>query len=454
MSGLTTVEVVVLCVCVVLSALASGTETALTSVGRLRVRHLAEEGSSQAAKLQKLQQDPNRFLSTVLVVNTVALIVASSMTTLLGVEYLPRALGFWGDLGAALLLSIFLLIFAEVTPKSLAIRQAERIALLTATPVEWLSRVLGPVLWFITRVAVAITGGRAARAPYLSEQELLTILAVSEEQGVIEEEEREMIHGIIEIGDTAVREVMVPRLDITAVHVTATLKDITAVYRQHKHTRMPVYETDIDHIKGLIHIKDLLLYYVGGRSDFSVAKAMRKIEFVPESRKVDEALHDMQTKKVHMMIVVDEYGGTSGLITIEDLLEEIVGEIRDEYDTGEEEPLRLLNEKEAVVDARFSMEELNDRLSLGIQESEDYDSVGGYVYSMVGIPEKGTSFESNGVRWTVETVDSQRIGQVRLKSKEPWPDEALVEAGMKPVSRDSKRNSGGTSLVDNVLGEG
>ena len=450
MSSLATVEVTVLCICVVVSALASGTETALTSVGRLRVRHLAEEGSKAAAILQRLQADPNRFLSTVLVLNTVALIVASSMTTLLTVEYMPVKWGFWGDLATALLLSVFLLIFAEVTPKSLAIRQAERIALLTAGPVLWLSRVLAPVLWFITRVAVAITGGRAARAPYLSEQELLTILAISEEQGVIEEEEREMIHGIIEIGDTAVREVMVPRLDINAVPVTAALKDIADLYRQHKHTRMPVYESDIDHIKGLIHIKDLLLYYVGGRSDFSVAKAMRKIEFVPESRKVDEALHDMQTKKVHMMIVVDEYGGTSGLITLEDLLEEIVGEIRDEYDQGEEEPLRLLNETEAVVDARFSMEELNDRLSLGVAESDDYDSVGGYVYATVGIPEKGTTFEANGVKWTVEDIDGQRIGRVRLQSAHPWPDEALVDAGMKPVSRDAKLP--GESLVDNLLG--
>jgi len=450
MSPLATVEVTVLCICVVVSALASGTETALTSVGRLRVRHLAEEGSKSAAILQRLQADPNRFLSTVLVLNTVALIVASSMSTLLTVEYMPVKWGFWGDLATALLLSVFLLIFAEVTPKSLAIRQAERIALLTAGPVLWLSRVLAPVLWFITRVAVAITGGRAARAPYLSEQELLTILAISEEQGVIEEEEREMIHGIIEIGDTAVREVMVPRLDINAVPVTAALKDIADLYRQHKHTRMPVYESDIDHIKGLIHIKDLLLYYVGGRSDFSVAKAMRKIEFVPESRKVDEALHDMQTKKVHMMIVVDEYGGTSGLITLEDLLEEIVGEIRDEYDQGEEEPLRLLNETEAVVDARFSMEELNDRLSLGVAESDDYDSVGGYVYATVGIPEKGTTFEANGIMWTVEDIDGQRIGRVRLQSAHPWPDEALVDAGMKPVSRDSKLP--GESIVDNLLG--
>jgi len=265
-----------------------------------------------------------------------------------------------------------------------------------------------------------------------------------------------MIHGIIEIGDTAVREVMVPRLDITAVPITSSLKDISDLYRKHKHTRMPVYENDIDHIKGLIHIKDLLLYYTGGRSDFSVPKAMRKIEFIPESRKVDEALHDMQTKKVHMMIVVDEYGGTSGLITLEDLLEEIVGEIRDEYDTAEEEPLRLLNETEALVDARYPMEELNDRLSLGIEESDDYDSVGGYVFATVGgIPERGTTFNANGVKWTVEDIDGQRIGRLRLKADNPWPDEALVSAGMKPVRRDGKPPPGeNQNPVDNLFGEG
>jgi putative hemolysin len=436
----------------VLSALASGTETALTSVGRLRVRHLAEEGSKAAAKLQKLQADPNRFLSTVLFVNTVALIVASSMSTLLSVEYLPHGWGFWGDLAVALVLSIFLLIFAEVTPKSLAIRQAERIALMAAGPVDGLAKVLTPVLWFISRVAVAITGGRAARAPYLSEQELLTILAISEEQGVIEEEEREMIHGIIEIGDTAVRAVMVPRPDITAVPLTATLDDIAAVFREHKHTRMPVFDGDIDHVKGLIHVKDLLLYYVGHFDDFDIKKALRKIEFVPETRKVDEALHDMQTKKVHMMIVVDEYGGTAGLITLEDLLEEIVGEIRDEYDDAEQEHLKLVSETEALVDARFSMAELNDRLSLGIKESAEYDSVGGYVFSMVGIPEPGTTFEANAVNWSVEEVDGQRVVRVRLQGQHPWPDEALVDAGMKPVSRDSKLP--GENLVDDLLGEG
>ena len=439
MSGSAFAELVVLVVCIILAALASATETAMTSVGRIRIRHLAEEGNPRAAVLHKLQQDPNRFLSTILVVNTFALILASSATTLLGVQVLPRNWGLIGDFAVSVLLSVFLLIFAEVTPKSLAIRQAERWALLTALPVDSLASLLRPVLWFITGVTRAITGGRAAHAPFLTEQELMTILSVSEEQGVIEEEEREMISGIIEIGDKIVREVMIPRTDITAIERHSNLQEIADMIRNQGHTRLPVYEGDIDHMVGLVHAKDILIVFAKHEEEgFDLEKILRPIRFTPEQKKVDELLHEMQEEKVHMMIVVDEYGGTAGLVTLEDLLEEIVGEIRDEYDTGEEEPITLIDDCQALVDARLSMDVLNERLRLGIAESEEYDSVGGYVYSVLGtIPEAGTSFEQGGVRWTVEQVNGQRILQVRLISKDPWPDDELVHAGLEPPSRDS-----------------
>jgi putative hemolysin len=432
-------ELVVLSVCIILAALASATETAMTSVGRIRVRHLAEEGSPRAAILQRLQQDPNRFLSTILVVNTVALIMASSSTTLLGVALLPRSWGLVGDFAVSIVLSVFLLIFAEVTPKSLAIRQAERWALLTAAPVDWLATGLRPALWFITIVTRVITGGRAAHSPYLTEQELLTILSVSEEQGVIEEEEREMISGIIEIGDKIVREVMVPRTDITAIDRSSKLHEIADLIRNQGHTRLPVFEGDLDHMVGLVHAKDILLVYARSEDDkFDIEKILRPIKATPEQKKVDELLHEMQSEKVHMAVVVDEYGGTAGLVTLEDLLEEIVGEIRDEYDTGEEEPIILIDNCQALVDARFPMDELNERLHLGIAESDEYDSVGGYVYSVLGtIPEAGTSFDSGGVRWTVEQVNGQRILTVRLIAPDPWPDDELVRSGLEPPSRDS-----------------
>ncbi|TME00623.1 MAG: HlyC/CorC family transporter, partial [Chloroflexi bacterium] len=415
MNGQETVELFVLVVCFFIAALASGTETALTSVGRLRVRFLAEQGSQAAQILQRLRADPNRFLSTVLFTNTLALIVASTSTALMSDSILtragvPDAWRLWLTLFVSLLLSVVLLIVAEVTPKTLAIAHAERWALAAATPVERVATFLSPILWAVTLISRGITGGRAARAPYLTEEELLTVLHVSEEQGVIEEQEHQMIHGIIEIGDKTVRELMIPRTDIVAVDRDVQLREIVRLFKQYRHTRMPVYENDIDHVVGLIHTKDLLLFYTLSSSQkFDIDKVLRPIEFTPEQKKVDELLNEMRLKKQHMMIVVDEYGGTAGLVTLEDLLEEIVGEIRDEYDSAEEEQLVLVNDHEARVDAGFPLEELNERLHLNIEESGDYDSVGGYVHAMLGkIAEAGDSFQAGRAKWLVEKVKGRR----------------------------------------------
>jgi len=435
MTGQESVEVIVMLVCFVLAGLASGTETALTSVGRLRVRYLAEQGSKAAATLQRLRADPNRFLSTVLFANTLALIVASTATALLTDSVFTRsgvASGWrlWLTLAVSVLLSVVLLIVAEVTPKTLALANAERVALAAALPVDRLASFLGPILWLVTLISRAMTGGRAARAPYLTEEELITALHVSEEAGVIEEQEHQMIHGIIEIGDKTVREVMIPRTDIVAVDKDAQLRDIVKVFKEFRHTRMPVYEENIDHVIGLIHTKDLLLYYTMSSSQkFDIDRMLRPILFTPEQKKVDELLNEMRTKKQHMVMVVDEYGGTAGLVTLEDLLEEIVGEIRDEYDTAEQDQLQFLTPREVRVDAGFPLEEINERLRLGLEESGDYDSVGGYVHAMLGkIAEEGDSFQAGRAKWIVEKVKGRRIESVRLVSEDPFPD-LSVEGG-------------------------
>jgi putative hemolysin len=432
MTGQETLEVLVMALCFVLAALASGTETALTSVGRLRVRYLAEQGSKAAATLARLRADPNRFLSTVLFTNTLALIVASTATALLSDSVFTRSgvpsVGrLWLTLLVSVVLSVVLLIVAEVTPKTLALAHAERVALAAAQPVDRLASLLGPILWAVTLISRGLTGGRAARAPYLTEEELITALHVSEEAGVIEEQEHQMIHGIIEIGDKTVREIMIPRTDIIAVEKTAGLRDIIKLFKQYRHTRMPVFEENIDHVIGLIHTKDLLLFYTLSSSQkFDMDRVLRPIEFTPEQKKVDELLNDMRTKKQHMVIVVDEYGGTAGMVTLEDLLEEIVGEIRDEYDTAEQDLLTFLNDHEAQVDAGFPLEELNERLRLGLEESGDYDSVGGYVHAMLGkIAEAGDSFRAGRAKWIVEKVKGRRIESVRLISDDPWPDESV-----------------------------
>jgi CBS domain containing-hemolysin-like protein len=435
-------ELIVIVLCFIVAALASGTETALTSVGRLRVRYLAEEGSRAARILQRLQRDPNRFLSTVLLINTVALIIASSSTTLLTDDLfhswgVPEQTRLYLALLVSLLLSVLLLLLAEVTPKTLAIRYAERVALAAAGPVDRLATFLSPILWAVTIVSRALTGGRAAKAPYLTENELITLLHVSEEQGVIEEQEHDMIHGIIEIGDKSVREVMVPRTDMVAIDKNSSLQDIVRVFKQHRHTRLPVFRGDLDHIVGLIHAKDLLLFYtLANAPEFNIDRILRPIQFTPETKKVDELLHEMRVKKVHMMIVVDEYGGTAGIVSLEDLLEEIVGEIRDEYDQAEEEPLKIVSPTEAVVDARYPMEELNSRLGLGINESHDYDSVGGYVVASLGtIPQPGAQFQGGRAKWRVEQARGNRVEQVRIVSPEPWPDDTLVDAGFQAARR-------------------
>jgi putative hemolysin len=437
MTGQEVFELLVLVLCFFIAAMASGTETALTSVGRLRVRFLAEQGSKAAGILQRLRADPNRFLSTVLFINTLALIVASTATALLSESLftrwgVPSPWRLWLTLLDSVILSVILLIAAEVTPKTFAITHAERVALLTAGPVDRLASFLGPILWAVTLISRALAGGHAARAPYLTEEELISVLMVSEEQGVIEEQEHQMIHGIIEIGDKTVREIIIPRTDIVAVERHAGLKDIVRLFKEHRHTRMPVFDGDIDHVIGLIHTKDLLLFYTLSSSQkFDIDKMLRPIEFTPEQKKVDELLHDMRTKKVHMMIVVDEYGGTAGLVTLEDLLEEIVGEIRDEYDSAEEDQLVILNDHEARVDAGFPLEELNSRLGLAIEESGDYDSVGGYVHSMLGkLASTGDTFRGGRAKWTVEKVKGRRIETVRLTADQPWPTDVLVDSGL------------------------
>lgn len=423
----------ILGVCVLLSCAASAAETALTSVGRFRARHLAESGDRRAVTLLRLFEDPNRYLSTVLVVNTVALIFASSMATVIGLQLLPVGWGFWGDLAVSALLSLFLLIFAEVTPKTLAIRYADRVALVSARPVDWLAGIFRPVIWLITLAARVLTGGRGAHAPYLTERELMTMLHVSEEQGVIEEDEREMIHGIIQFGDKRVREVMIPRPDIHAIPIDADLDEVMDAIRRYGHTRFPVYREDLDHIVGQLNAKDLL-FYLPKEDRFQLSELLRPIRVTPEQKKVDELLHEMQAENVHMMVVVDEYGSTAGLVTLEDLIEEIVGEIRDEYDAAEEDPLVIVSPTEAVVDARMSLSELNERLELGVEQSEEYDSLGGYILYQLGeIPKVGDTLTGGRAQMTVRSMTNHnRIGKVtiRLLGEQTWPADLLEEIGM------------------------
>ncbi|MHB8571858.1 MAG: hemolysin family protein [Candidatus Dormibacteria bacterium] len=428
MDGGNQLYVLTLVVALAVSLFASSAETALTSVSRVRVQHLAQEGQLWARRLSRMHADPNTFLSTILVLNTLAVAGAAVAADRLAENY-----GHINPLIVSFAVALVILLVAELAPKTFAVARAEQVARVLTAPVHGLSRAMSPLV----RVLGATTGlmlrpfhlGKVRPGPFVSQDELRLLLNLSEEQGVLEEEEVETIHRIFEIGDKLVREIMIPRTDVLAVENTATLDDLLDVILDKGHTRIPVYEESLDSIVGIVYAKDMLRYL--GRehhNEFDIRQVLRPVRFVPETRKVDELLHDMQREHVHLVVIVDEYGGTSGICTIEDVLEEIVGEIEDEYDRPEEEDVQRVNDRELLLNARIGIDELNDLLGLEL-EPEHFDTLGGLVVSELGhIPKPGDTLTVSGVVFTVESASDQRVEKVRARLPEADRSRADTEA--------------------------
>ena len=414
------IEIVIIVIALILAATAASAETSLTSISRVRLRQLVEQKNRRAILIERLHRDPNAYLSTVLIVNTVAIIVASSAATLLALHLYHERVAEWL---VSLILSLVVLIACEITPKTLALQRAERVALRLAPLVAGATIVMRPVVYVltaVTRLILRLLGGKAeVRGPFVTEEELKLLVTVGEEEGVIEEEEREMIHGIFEMGDMSVRELMVPRTDLVAIEVNEPVEKAVDLVTKHGHTRIPVYEGDIDHIVGVLYAKDLLRAVVRGEKK-SLREIARKPFFTPESNKVQDVLRDLRKNRVHMAIVVDEYGGTAGAVTIEDILEEIVGPIQDEYDIGEEDEIQFINPNEVVLDGRVSVDDVNELLKLDIA-ADNYDSIGGYVLNQLGAtPKVGATLKLGNAELRVEAVQGTRIKKVRIKSEVPF----------------------------------
>jgi CBS domain containing-hemolysin-like protein len=414
------VEIVVILIALVLAALAASAETSLTSISRVRLRQLVEQKVPEAIVIERLHRDPNAYLSTILIVNTVAIIVASSTATLLALHLYRERVAEWA---VSLVLSLVVLVACEITPKTLALQRAERVALRMARLVAWATLVLRPVVFVltaVTRLILRMMGGRAqVRGPFVTEEELKMLVSVGEEEGVLEEEEREMIHGIFEMGDMLVRELMVPRTDLVAIEVNEPVEKAVELVTKHGHTRIPVYEGNLDHIVGVLYAKDLLRAVVRGEQK-SLREIARKPYFTPESNKVQDVLRDLRKNRVHMAIVVDEYGGTAGAVTIEDILEEIVGPIQDEYDIGEEDEIQFISPNEVILDGRVSVDDVNELLKLNIA-ADDYDTIGGYVLNQLGAaPKIGATLKLGDAELRVEAVQGTRIKKVRIRSATPF----------------------------------
>jgi putative hemolysin len=413
-------ELVIIVIALVLAAMAASAETSLTSISRVRLRQLVEQKVPQAIVIERLHRDPNAYLSTILIVNTVAIIVASSTATLLALHLYRQQAAEWL---VSLVLSLIVLVACEITPKTLALQRAEKVALRMARLVAWATLVMRPVVFVltaVTRLILRIMGGKAqVRGPFVTEEELKMLVSVGEEEGVLEEEEREMIHGIFEMGDMRVRELMVPRTDLVAIEVNEPVEKAVDLVTKHGHTRIPVYEGNLDHIVGVLYAKDLLRAAVRGEQK-TLRETARKPYFTPESNKVQDVLRDLRKNRVHMAIVVDEYGGTAGAVTIEDILEEIVGPIQDEYDIGEEDEIQFISPNEVILDGRVSVDDVNELLKLNIA-ADDYDTIGGYVLNQLGAaPKVGATMKLGNAELRVEAVQGTRIKKVRIRSATPF----------------------------------
>lgn len=410
--GIAVQEGFVLAGFLLLSALFSASETAFTTLYPWKVRELAER---EGRPFDLLAQDITRFLTTILVGNNLVNIAATALVT----ELATRAFGSAGVGYATGVMTFLILFFGEITPKSLAVHHAEAIARRAVWPIYALSILLYPVGRFFSWVSsslLRLIGLEPKNTPLVSEEELRLILAGAEASGTIEEDEEEMIHSILELEATPVKELMVPRVEMVAIEASATLEDFLHLVREHRYSRVPVYQESVDHIVGIAYARDLLDFYC--EEDLKarkVASIAHPPFFVPENMDAWDLLREFRRRKVHMAIVVDEFGGTAGLVTLEDVMEEIVGEIYDETDEDEEAPVRRLPDGSLSVQAQLPIDEVGEILSVRFPEGE-YDTLSGFLYAEFGrIPTVGEHIQWNGYRFLVERADQRRVERVRIE---------------------------------------
>ncbi len=412
------IQIVILFILLFLSAFFSSAETALTTFNRIRMMTLADEGNKRAARALKVADDSGKMLSAILIGNNVVNLSASSIATSL-------ALRLFGSVGAGIatgILTVLILIFGEISPKTLATIHSEKLAMAYAGIIQTLMTVMTPVINIINFLSLAFL--RLLRVDpnknndTMTEEELKTIVDVSHESGVIETEEREMIHNVFDFSDALAREIMTPRIDMTFVNINDSYRDILEIYRKDRHTRIPVFEETTDNVVGLLNMKDMLLYEDKGH--FAVRNIMREPFFTYERKNTAELFLEMQTKSINLAIVLDEYGITAGMVTMEDLLEEIVGEIHDEYDANEQEPVSKITDTEYVVSGSMNLDDLCDMLDIHLT-SDDYDSIGGYFIGKCDhLPKAGEQIMTEeGIRLTVTAVIRNRIKQLRIQLPEP-----------------------------------
>ena len=408
------IQLIVIIVLLLLSAFFSSAETALTTSNKIRLRSMAEEGNKRAKKVLEITDDSGKMLSAILIGNNIVNLSSASLATTLATKI-------FGSAGAGIatgILTVLVLIFGEISPKTFATIHADKISLAYAGVISGLMKLLTPIIIIINKLAlgflILLRVDASGARNTMTEDELRTIVDVSHEEGVIETEEREMINNVFDFGDAQAKEIMVPRIDMTFADINSSYYELLEIFREDKYTRLPVYEDSTDNVVGIINMKDLLLYE--DKEHFSIRNIMRKPYYTYEHKNTAELLLEMRKSSINIAIVLDEYGATAGLITLEDLLEEIVGEIRDEYDMDEEDPIQKINDLEYIVQGSLNLNTLHDMLDLELV-SEDYDSIGGYLIGLLDhLPKVGESITTpEGIFFRVEDMEKNRINKIFMK---------------------------------------
>lgn len=395
-----------------LSAFFSSSETAMMSVNKIRVRTLADAGLSSAKILVKILDNQPKMLSAILIGNNIVNISASSLMTVFVTDV-------WGNAYVGVgtgILTLLVLLFGEITPKTTATLYSESMALKFAKPIYLLMQVLTPVIFIVDKLSLGVLRllhiDPNKKQEAITEEELRTIVEVSHEEGVIQSDEKKMIYNVFDFGDSVARDIMVPRIDMTFIDVNSTYEEVLEIFRQEKYTRYPVFEETTDNVIGIVNIKDLIL--IENDKPFCLRDYLREPMYTYEFKKTAELMVELRKTLNNIAIVLDEYGATAGLITMEDMLEEIVGEIRDEYDEDEEDQIKKLNAAEFEVDAAVKLDDLNEQMGFHL-ESEDYDSIGGFVIGLLDhLPEAGEEVIYENLRLVVGKVERNRIETIHI----------------------------------------
>lgn len=414
-------QLIILFVLLLLSAFFSSAETALTTVNRIRMQNLADENVKGAKTVCKLIEDPTKLLSAILIGNNIVNLSASSLATTTAVNICKKlGVSDSATVGAGIatfVLTILVLIFGEITPKSLATMHAEKISLAYGGIIYYITQILTPVIFVINKLAYGLLTLLKVDPNYkgltITENELRTIVDVSHKEGVLESEERKMITNVVDFGDSLAKDVMVPRIDMAFVDIDLSYDELVKVFSEDKFSRMPVIDGSSDNVVGIINLKDVF-FYQGSKESFNIKQLLREPYFTYEFKKTSELLIEMRKASRSIAIVLDEYGATAGLITLEDLLEEIVGEIRDEYDGDEEDSIKQISPTEYIADGSTKLDEINEIIGSKL-ESDDYDSIAGHIINLLEhLPEEGETIVDNHIKYTVQSVDKNRIDKIHI----------------------------------------